>query len=67
MAREKIFLARVIHRCPSLFPDKPYEEYRYKCIYEGVDIVCDFNDYQMMLRMNNYFIQTRSGEKLLVA
>jgi hypothetical protein len=36
-------------------------------IYEGVKIIKYYRYYQMMLRVNNFFIQTKSREMLLVA
>jgi hypothetical protein len=36
-------------------------------VHESVESVCDYNYYQMMLRVNIFFIQTRSGENLFVA
>jgi hypothetical protein len=35
-------------------------------LYEGVECVC-YHYYQMVLRVSNLFIQTRSNDKLLVA
>jgi hypothetical protein len=61
VAHEKLFLARSLFPWPTVLQ---YEEYI--CTYtvhKGVYIVYDH--YQMMLLANNYFIQTRSGEKLL--
>jgi hypothetical protein len=37
------------------------------CVCEGVETVYDYRYYQMMLRVSTFFVQTRSGEKLLVA
>jgi hypothetical protein len=70
---EKIFLARGIHCYPvsSRSVLLYYEEYMYiqYILYtcEGVDVVCDYHYYQLMLRVNNVFTQTTGGEKLLVA
>jgi hypothetical protein len=68
MASEKIFLAHGIHCSPnfSLISLAYCEEYEYVCVcvYEDVEIVC-YHCYKMMLRVNNFLTQTRSGEKLL--
>jgi hypothetical protein len=69
MARVKIFLSRGIHCCSNFFsrPSLLYYEEMYIIIYEGVDVAYGHHYYQMMLRVNSFFIQTRSGEKLLFA
>jgi hypothetical protein len=68
MAREKIFLAHDIQYCPNFSPDQPSPFLKNINIYfhEDVKIAYDYHYYQMMERVNNFFIQTRSGRKLLV-
>jgi hypothetical protein len=48
-------------------PSLLYYEEMYIIIYEGVDVAYGHHYYQVMLRVNSFFIQTRSGEELLFA
>jgi hypothetical protein len=56
-------LARSIHCCPNFSPDQPsfFEECIY--FYEGLEIVHQHHHhhYEMMLRVNNCFIQSGSS------
>jgi hypothetical protein len=59
VARDKLF-APGIHCCSSISP--PTLQY-----YEVVEIVFYYHYRKIMLGVNDLFIQTRSGEKLLIA
>jgi hypothetical protein len=49
------------------FSSRPTLLYYEHHIYEGEQVVRDYHYWQWMLRVYNFLIQTRTGEKLLVA
>lgn len=48
------------------FTDQLWYDMKNIFVYIGIAIVYDYHHYEMMLQMNNYCIQTRRDEKLLV-
>jgi hypothetical protein len=58
----EIFFASGIHCCPNFFPDQPC----YIMKNMKAQRLFDYHYYKMKLRVNNLFVQTKSGEKLLV-
>jgi hypothetical protein len=65
VTREKIFLARCIHCCPSSFHNQPCFLAKNivrvcvcVCVCGGVEIAYDYHYYKIMLRVDNFFIQT---------
>jgi hypothetical protein len=50
---EKTFLTRGIHCC-IIFPDQASFFFKNTNVYEDVEIVHDYHDYQMMLQVNHF-------------
>jgi hypothetical protein len=61
VAREKVFLARGIHCLNNIFRPALIC-YTYIGLYQGEEIVYDYNYYQMILQVYNFFCTSQKRE-----